>query len=102
MVLDSALEGEISDHLDYQAGDPAGRNRGNSRNGHKRCSRQIGPVELDVPRNRRSTFEPRIVRKRQRRLGGIEEFVIWLSAKRLTTGEVVAHLAEIYGAEVSR
>jgi putative transposase len=63
---------------------------------------EVGPVELDVPRDRDASFQPKIVRKRQRRLGGVEDLVISLVAKGLTTGEVQAHLAEIYGAEVSR
>ncbi|HEX9355210.1 MAG TPA: IS256 family transposase, partial [Streptosporangiaceae bacterium] len=104
LVLENALEGEISDHLGYEAGDPAGRNGGNSRNGSraKTVLTEAGPVEVEVPRDRESTFEPKIVRKRQRRLSGVEDLVISLSAKGLTTGEVQAHLAEIYGAEVSR
>jgi putative transposase len=104
MVLENALEGEMNDHLGYPCGDPAGRNGGNSRNGHrsKTVLTEIGPVDIDVPRDRQSTFEPKIVAKRQRRLGGIEDLVISLSAKGLTTGEVAAHLAEIYGADVSR
>jgi putative transposase len=94
----------MSDHLGYSCGDPAGRNGGNSRNGRrsKALLTEIGPVEVDVPRDRQSTFEPKIVRKRQRRLTGVEDLVISLSAKGLTTGEVQAHLAQIYGAEVSR
>jgi transposase-like protein len=84
MVLESALEGEISDHLGYESGDPAGRNGGNSRNGHraKTVLTEIGPVDIDVPRDRQSTFEPKIIRKRQCRLGGVEDLVISLSAKR--------------------
>src|SRR5918997_6214334 len=59
MVLESALEGEISDHLGYESGDPAGRNGGNSRNGHraKTVLTEMGPVDIDVPRDRQSTFE---------------------------------------------
>jgi putative transposase len=104
LVLENALEGELADHLGYEHGDPAGRNSGNSRNGTrpKTVLTEVGPVPLDVPRDRDSSFEPRIVRKRQRRLTGVEELVISLTAKGLTTGEVQAHLAEIYGAEVSR
>jgi putative transposase len=104
MVLESALEGEMSDHLGYPCGDPAGRNGENSRNGRraKTVLTEIGPVEVEVPRDRQSTFEPKIVAKRQRRLTGVEDLVISLSAKGLTTGEVAAHLAEIYGAQVSR
>ena len=63
---------------------------------------EVGPVEIDVPRDRDGSFEPRIVAKRQRRLSGVDELVISLSAKGLTTGEVQAHLAEVYGAQVSR
>jgi putative transposase len=104
LVLEGALEGELSDHLGYRHGDPAGRNGGNSRNGTraKTVLTEIGPVDLEVPRDRDSSFQPQIVRKRQRRLGGVEDLVVSLVAKGLTTGEVQAHLAEIYGTEVSR
>jgi len=103
-VLESALEGEITDHLGYGRHDPAGRGGGNSRNGSraKTVIADIGPVEVAVPRDRDGSFEPKIVRKRQRRLSGVDSMVISLSAKGLTTGEVQAHLAEVYGAEVSR
>jgi transposase-like protein len=103
-VLESALEGEITDHLGYDKGDPAGKNGGNSRNGvrGKTVLTEVGPVELAVPRDRDGSFEPQIVRKRQRRLTGVEDMVISLSAKGLTTGEIAAHLAEVYGADVSR
>jgi transposase-like protein len=62
----------------------------------------IGPVEIEVPRDRAGTFEPQIVRKRQRRLSGVDEMVLSLSARGLTHGEISAHLAEVYGAEVSK
>jgi putative transposase len=103
-LVESALEGEITDHLGYDRHDAAGRDGRNSRNGHrsKTVLTEVGPVEIDVPRDRDATFEPRIVAKRQRRLSGVDELVISLSAKGLTTGEVQAHLAEVYGAEVSR
>lgn len=103
-VLESALDGEITDHLGYDKGDPAGKNGGNSRNGvrGKTVLTEVGPVDLAVPRDRDGTFEPQIVKKRQRRLSGVEDMVISLSAKGLTTGEISAHLAEVYGAEVSR
>jgi transposase-like protein len=61
-----------------------------------------GPVEISVPRDRDSSFEPKIVAKRQRRLTGVDGIVISLSAKGLTHGEICAHLAEVYGAEVSK
>jgi transposase-like protein len=104
LVLEGALEGELTDHLGYGHGDPAGRNGANSRNGtrDKTVLTEVGPVEISVPRDRDGTFEPVIVRKRQRRLGGVEDLVVSLVAKGLTTGEVQAHLAEIYGTQVSR
>src|SRR3984957_19783544 len=104
VVLEGALEGELDAHLGYAKHDPAGRDGQNSRNGHraKTVLTDVGPVEIDMPRDRDASFAPKIVAKRQRRLGGVDDMVISLVAKGLTTGEVRAHLAEIYGAEVSR
>lgn len=103
-VLESALEGEITDHLGYDKHDPAGKDGGNSRNGSrsKTVLTDVGPVEIDVPRDREGSFEPAIVKKRQRRLTGVDEMVLSLSAKGLTHGEISAHLAEVYGANVSK
>jgi transposase-like protein len=103
-LVESALDGELTDHLGYDKHDVTGRDGGNSRNGHrsKTVLTEVGPVEIDVPRDREGSFEPKIVAKRQRRLSGVDELVISLSAKGLTTGEVQAHLAEVYGAQVSR
>lgn len=104
LVMESALDGELDDHLGYDKHDPAGRNGGNSRNGRrsKTLLTEAGPVEISVPRDREGSFEPRIVAKRQRRLTGVDDLVISLSAKGLTHGEIAAHLAEVYGAEVSK
>jgi putative transposase len=104
MVIEGALEGELDDHLGYEKHDPAGRDGGNSRNGHraKTVLTDTGPVEISVPRDRDASFEPKIVAKRQRRLTGVDDMVISLSAKGLTHGEISAHLAEVYGAEVSK
>ena len=103
-LLESALEGEVTDHLGYDRHDPAGKNGGNSRNGtrSKTVPTEVGPVEISVPRDRDGSFEPKIVKKRQRRLTGVDEMVISLAAKGLTTGEAQAHLAEVYGTDVSR
>lgn len=103
-VLESALEGEITDHLGYEKHDPAGKNNGNSRNGTraKTVLTDVGPVEVKVSRDTAGSFEPQIVKKRQRRLTGVDEMVLSLSAKGLTHGEISAHLAEVYGAEVSK
>ena len=104
MVIEGALEGELDDHLGYAKNDPAGRDGGNSRNGHrgKTVLTDTGPVKITVPRDRDSSFEPKIVAKRQRRLTGVDDMVISLSAKGLTHGEISAHLLEVYGAEVSK
>jgi transposase-like protein len=103
-VLESALEAEMSEHLGYEPHDPAGHRSGNSRNGTraKTVITEIGPVQIEVPRDRNATFEPQIVPKRRRRLVGVDALVCSLSAKGLTHGEISAHLAEVYGASVSK
>ena len=103
-VLETGLEVEMSEHLGYDKHEPAGRNGDNSRNGtrSKTVTTEVGPVELEVPRDRDGSFVPKTIRKRQRRLHGVDEMVLSLAAKGLTTGEISAHLADVYGAEVSR
>jgi transposase-like protein len=104
-VIETALDEEMSEHLGYDKGDPSGRNRGNSRNG-KRSKTVItdnaGAVQVEVPRDRDGTFEPVIVGKRQRRLSDVDAVVLSLYAKGLTTGEISAHFADVYGASVSK
>jgi putative transposase len=104
IVLEGALEGEMDAHLGYARHERAGGEGGNSRNGRraKTVLTDVGPVQIEVPRDRDASFEPRVVAKRQRRLAGVSDLVISLVAKGLTTGEVAAHLAEIYDIEVSR
>jgi putative transposase len=101
-ILESALEGEITDHLGHEKHEKTGS--GNTRNGTraKTVVTEVGPVEIEVPRDRAGSFEPHIVKKRQRRLTGVDEMVLSLSARGLTHGEISAHLAEVYGAEVSK
>lgn len=104
-VLETALNEEMTEHLGYEKHDPAGAQTGNIRNGTRAktvLTDTTGLVELDVPRDRGGTFEPQIVKKRQRRLSGVDEVVLSLYAKGLTTGEISAHFAEIYGASVSK
>jgi putative transposase len=103
-VLEAALNAEMTEHLGYEANDPAGRGSGNSRNGttRKTVNTDIGPVTIEVPRDREGEFDPVIVPKHARRLDGFNESIISLYAKGLTTGEISAHLFEIYGAEVSK
>jgi putative transposase len=103
-VLEAALEAEMTEHVGYEPYDPAGHHSGNSRNGtrSKTVITDIGPVDIEVPRDRAGTFEPVMVPKRKRRLGGVDQMVLSLSAKGLTHGEISAHLEEIYGAKVSK
>jgi transposase-like protein len=102
-VLEAALEGEMDSHLGYGKHERDG-DGDNARNGRrsKTVLTEAGPVELEVPRDRAGSFAPQIVRKRQRRLSGVDDLVISLTAKGLTTGEVAAHLAEVYDATVSK
>ena len=104
-VIEAALNEEMTEHLGYEKHDPAGVGSDNIRNGTRSKTvlpANTGPVEIDVPRDRAGTFEPQIVKKRQRRLGEVDEIVLSLYAKGLTTGEISAHFAEIYGASVSK
>src|ERR1700733_4202957 len=106
-VIETALNEEITEHLGYEKHDPAGQGAGsgNVRNGTRPktvLTGSSGQVGIDVPRDRAGTFEPQIVKKRQRRLTGVDEIVLSLYAKGLTTGEISAHFAEIYGASVSK
>jgi putative transposase len=104
-VLETALNEEITEHLGHEKHGPATSESGNIRNGSRPktvLTESTGQVEIDVPRDRAGTFAPQIVKKRQRRLNGVDEVVLSLYAKGLTTGEISAHFAEIYGASVSR
>jgi putative transposase len=103
-VLETALETEMVEHLGYDKHDPAGRNRANSRNGtrSKTVLTEIGPVEIEVPRDREGSFEPVIVKKRQRRLTGIDNAVLALTARGLTTGEIEAFFDETYGVHLGK
>jgi putative transposase len=104
-VIESALDEEMAEHVGYDKHAVEGRNRGNSRNGRRTktvLTDNAGPVEVVVPRDRDGTFEPVIVKKRQRRLSDVDTVVLSLYAKGLTTGEISAHFAEVYGASVSK
>src|ERR1700676_471141 len=86
-VIETALSEEMTEHLGYEKHDPAGVGSDNIRNGTRAktvLSGNTGPVEIDVPRDRAGTFEPQIVKKRQRRLGGVDEIVLSLYAQGLT------------------
>jgi transposase-like protein len=101
-VLETVLEAEMTEHLGHEHGEtPLGSNM---RNGlrTKTVLTEIGPVQIEVPRDRDGSFEPVIVPKRKRRLDGIDEIVLSLTARGLTTGEIAAHFTDVYGATVSK
>ena len=105
-MLETALNEEITEHLGFEKNQAEpGRESANVRNGARTktvISDAVGEVCIDVPRDREGTFEPQIVKKRQRRLTDVDEIVLSLYSKGLTTGEISAHSAEIYGASISR
>jgi transposase-like protein len=104
-VLETALDQEMTEHLGHEKNGQLLPGSGNVRNGSRPktvLTEATGQVGIDVPRDRAGTFEPQIVKKRQRRLTGVDEIVLSLYAKGLTTGEISAHFAEIYGASVSK
>jgi len=93
-VLEGALDAEMTEHLGYGPHATAGRNSGNSRNGFypKTVRTEVGDVRIEVPRDRNGLFEPVTVPVGQRRLSGLDDMVISLYAKGLTTGDITAHL----------
>jgi putative transposase len=104
-VLETALNQELAEHLGHDRHGPAGNEAGNVRNGTRPktvLTEASGQVGIEVPRDRDGTSGPQIVRKRQRRLTGVDQMVLSLYAKGLTSGEISAHFAEIYGASVSK
>jgi len=103
-VIERALVAEMTHELGYERGDLAGAGSGNSRNGtsQKTISTPNGPVTIEVPRDRKGSFEPKIVPKHARRLGQIDEMILSLYARGMTTRDIEAHLREVYGVNASR
>ena len=102
-VLERGLAAELTGHLGYEKGDPAGRGVPNSRNGStpKRLGTEVGDIDLQVPRDRVSSFEPRLVPKGSRRSGGLDEMIISLYAGGMTVRDIQHHLARTLGTELS-
>jgi putative transposase len=102
-LVERALRAEMTHHLGYEKHAPEGRKSGNSRNGATRKSilTDTGKIEIEVPRDRNGEFEPQIVPRHERRLGGFDQQVLALYARGMTTREIQQHLEEIYGTEVS-
>src|SRR5215217_1436935 len=102
-VLERGLQAELTEHLGYERGDPAGRGSPNSRNGStpKTLQTEVGPVPLDTPRDRAGSFEPRLVPKGARRAGGLDEMIVSLYAGGMTVRDIQHHLARTLGTELS-
>jgi putative transposase len=103
-LVERAMEVELTDHLGYEPHlEPSG-GTGNARNGtsSKTLVTEHGAVQIDAPRDRNGSFEPQIVRKRQRRFEGFDEKILALYSRGLSTRDIEAHLAEIYGVKVGR
>lgn len=102
-VLERGLRAELDAHLGYGKHDAAGKGSGNSRNGStpKTVQTEIGPVPLDVPRDRAGTFTPMLVPKGERRLGGLSDVIISLYAGGMTVRDICHHLQRVYGTEIS-
>jgi putative transposase len=102
-LLERAMNAELTDHLGYGKHDPAGYNSGNSRNGttKKKLKGDFGEIELETPRDREGTFEPKIVSKGQTRFTGFDDKILSMYARGMSTREIQGHLEEIYGVEIS-
>src|SRR3974377_1241342 len=102
-LIERALGAELSEHLGYEKGDPAGRGSGNSRNGtsSKRLLTEDGEVEISVPRDRAGSFEPQLVAKGQTRFDGFDDKILSLYARGMTVREIKVHLSALYGIDVS-
>ena len=102
-LVERAMEAELTHHLGYEKHDPAGYGSGNSRNGKskKTLKGEFGEVDIEVPRDRAASFEPKIVPKGETRFTGFDDKILSLYARGLTTREIQGHLEEMYGVDVS-
>jgi len=102
-LVERAMHAELTHHLGYERHDPVGKGSGNSRNGTsaKTLKGDFGEVEIEVPRDRNGSFEPKIVPRHQRRFSGFDDKILSMYARGMTTREIQGHLQEIYGVEVS-
>jgi putative transposase len=102
-LLERALQAELTDHLGYPEHAVEGRGSGNSRNGSgtKTLSTELGPVVIDVPRDRDGSFEPQLVKKHQRRFDGFDEKILALYARGMSARDIQAHLAEQYHTDIA-
>ncbi len=102
-LVEKALQAEMTEHLGHEAGQPKPPGSSNGRNGYtsKTLTTDHGDVAIEVPRDREGTFEPKIVKKRERRLAGFDERILALYARGMTVRDIQGHLRDLYGVEVS-
>ena len=101
--LENILESELSDHLGYERHSPEGINSGNNRNGktYKTIKTDQGQIDIKIPRDRQSFFDPVVIKKYEKTLGPIEDKIISMYAKGMTTRDIQSHVEEIYGLDIS-
>jgi len=103
LTVEAALKGEMNHHLGYDKNASTGHHSGNNRNGFsdKKLKGDHGEIDLQIPRDRNSTFEPQLIKKGQSRITGMDEQILSLYAKGMSTRDIVAAFQEMYGAEIS-
>ena len=103
-LVERAMSAELTEHLGYELHQEPPGGTGNTRNGStaKTLATEHGPVRIETPRDRKGSFEPQIVRKGQRRFQGFDDKILALYSRGLSTRDIEAHLAEIYGVKVGR
>src|SRR5271157_1358400 len=102
-IVEKAMNAEMKDHLGYEINNPDGTNAGNSRNGtsKKTILTEIGDVDIAIPRDRNGGFDPKIIKKHQRRFDGFDDKIISMYTRGMTTRDIQGHLKDIYGVDVS-
>ena len=103
LTVEAALNVEMDHHLGYDKNDPSGHHSGNSRNGYsaKKLKGDHGEIDIQAPRDRNANFEPQLIKKRQTRISGMDNQILSLYAKGMSTRDIVAAFEEMYGADIS-
>lgn len=103
LTVEAALKAEMNHHLGYNKSEPEGQHSGNSRNGYsvKKLKGDHGEIELQTPRDRNASFEPQLIKKRQTRITGMDDQILSLYAKGMSTRDIVAAFEDMYGVEIS-
>jgi len=102
-LLERVMQAELTGHLGYDKHDPAGHNSGNSRNGNskKKLAGEFGEIDLETPRDRNGSFEPKMIAKHQTRFAGFDQKILSMYSRGMSTRDIQAHLEEMYAVEVS-